>query len=99
MDTLDSLPTDQTELDPNQRAVMQTFVAAPPKGKAFPGQPESPSKWKMIGYIIIVFIVLANPILQMMANGLPYVGDSGLLKFAATTVLFIVAVCTISYFA
>lgn len=113
MDSLDELPFDEEESDvagaPQRREAINKFTGGPKKrtrfqrGNKSQDSSDSPSgesdnKWKIIGYITVVFLVLANPWIQTLLTRIPYVGGSQITEFLFTTVIFIIAVIVITMY-
>ena len=108
MDSLDELPFDE-ETDvaaaPQRRAAINKFTGGPKKSrtkaqnsKGNDDSDGSDNKWKIIGYITVVFLVLANPWIQTLLTRIPYVGGSQITEFLFTTVIFIIAVIVITMY-
>jgi hypothetical protein len=99
MDSLEELPvSDQpSQLNEHHKAIMQKYLGAA-KSSDYSVLTD-PSKWKLIGCLIIIFIVLANPFIQKLYGHVPYFGGSNLTEFIFITLIFVVlVVIAVMYF-
>lgn len=55
-------------------------------------------KWKTIGYLVVVFIIVANPWIQGMIKSNSYINDSSLMAFGVSIALFVVATIIVVLF-
>lgn len=59
MDKLSELPSKDTELSSAEKHVMETYFSSK-DGSAKHGGKRGPSKWKLAGYAILLFLALSN---------------------------------------
>ena len=101
MDSLEDLPYDDEEeyeeVSPKKKALIQKFTggvgatSARKSQKSKDGESSS-DKWKLVGYITVIFLVLANPWISGMLSNLPYVGGSSITEFLTVSVIFVIAI-------
>ena len=103
MESLEDLPLDDrtknAPLSPEGKAKIKNFVGAAPKSKSHSSASGEDSKWKIIGYIAIAFLALANPWINGLLSKLPYVGGNNITEFLTATVIFIITVIIIEFYA
>jgi len=95
MDQLADLPPAQSPPTPQENAVMNQFFGPP--------QPTSTSKfsrieWKLLGAIVVLFVILANPWIDMALCKIPYCGGSDISSLATKTVLFAIVLALLFMF-
>ncbi len=92
MDDLNSLPLDENvKLNPKQKAMMQQYIggSAPLQSS---NNDDSLNKMKLVGYIVIIFLVIMNPLSQKLMEKVPYVGENSTMIFVFSIVTFLILV-------
>ena len=96
MDSIDSLPIDDnSQLNDAQKMAMHKYVGAPaePKSKWSDG-----NKWKLIGYLTVLFILIANPWSQSLLNKVPYFGGNEMTMTLLSGIVFAVGAIIVVMF-
>ena len=82
MDSLATLPPGETATTPQEEQVMNKYfgqVGTPVK--------KGPSSVKLLAYVLVLFILLANPYLDQLLCKVPYCSNP-MMTLAAKTILF-----------
>lgn len=96
MDSLSNLPTDDSELDPKQKALMNKYLGSTNtnSGSTSDGDDNSSwtdgNKWKLVGYTTIIFFLLINPWIQQLLTKVPYFGGSDMTVLLLSVIMFAV---------
>ncbi len=94
MDSLDSLPVDEKiKLNDMQKSVMEKYIGAPAGEKD-----NSTSKWKLVGYLTILFVLLSNSWTTSLFESAPYFGSSSIGVTALSMIVFAILSFIMLYF-
>jgi hypothetical protein len=106
MDSLDSLPIkENTILDPKEKSILEKYIGSLKFNNKnsdihreasinYSSWTDS-NKWKLIGYIVLIFIILTNSITHSIINRLPYVGGGNSMKLFITTIVIFIILITL----
>jgi len=86
MDSLENLPISDEESSSNQDEIMDKYFGSLNEQK---GNKMLSSKWALVGYATLFFIILANPWSQSLINKLPYFGGNDMTLMIFSAVLFV----------
>jgi hypothetical protein len=101
MDSLDNLPVDdKSQLRDEEKDVMDKYLGSNSLNKKNNTYSKwsDISKWKIIGCISVVFLILANPWAQNLFNKFPYFGENKLKGSIISLVIFIILTIIIVMF-
>lgn len=93
MDKLDDLPTkEDANISPQEKMLISRFFG---KGDADSGSASSSgsgkkNKWKFMGYVMVAFVLLANPWVDKIFDMVPKC-DSSITKLAMKALIFFIA--------
>lgn len=94
MDPLNTLPTDDSMLDPKQKALMEKYLGSTSASTGTDGDDNSSwtdgNKWKLVGYTTIIFFLLINPWIQQLLTKVPYFGGSDMTVLLLSVIMFAV---------
>ena len=86
-----------------QKTPPRGHTRTPPQGVVMRDDPNPDSEpeginWKIIGYTIILFLVLANPWIDMLFCKIPYCGDNAPMLLGIKTLMFAILYLIITIF-
>lgn len=95
MDELENLPTSEEEAVPagDQEIMDKYFKKSEESTEKSSGS--SIGKWKIIGVSALVFLALANPLMNSLFQKLPYLGGNNMTELLAMVMTFLVITSTI----
>ncbi len=94
MDKLTDLPPKQSSSTPAEDAVMNQFFGPPTESTSRFGRIE----WKLLGATALLFVLLANPWIDLILCKVPYCGGSQMTSLATKTVLFVIILAVLYMF-
>ena len=59
----------------------------------------SEKRWKIIGYIVVIFVVIANPFIDPLLSKVPYFGGSSMTEFLLKAIVFVIAIMIVMFYA
>ena len=99
MESLNELPIDDESkgLSQNDREIMHKYIGNTSK-KFKKSDETSEGLWRKIGYAVLTFIILANPLNASLLSKIPYIGGNNITEFLFITVMFIIAIVVIQFY-
>lgn len=113
MENLATLPPkNDTIKTPEEEAIMKQLFPNPPppspqansppqpttSGSSSSSKPPSTIKWKLVGVVILLFVILANPWVDKLFTKVPYCGEGGMTVLGIKTLLFAILYILASYY-
>ncbi len=96
MDKLDQLPPKaDTVITPEESEVINQFFG---QSSETPLQKANGVDWKLIGYSIVLFVLLANPWIDQILCKIPYCSNNAMFSFGVKLAIFVVVLVILSFF-
>lgn len=88
---LSDLPTSDKEQTPEETDVMQKYFDTPSSSSG------GGMRWRSIAYTTLLFVIVANPWIDMLLCKIPYCGNATVL-FAIKVLIFLVVLVCLNFF-
>ena len=99
MDDITQLPLKKgVQLTPQEDEVMRQFFPTNQNQVPLQGAQKANLNWKLIGSTALLFVVLANPWIDMAICKIPYCGDNVLLLLLLKLMLFVIIYIMLSIY-